>query len=139
MLILGCGKNRGVFLLRWFGSGNAEVKGIRSLNREMAFQVVRSSLARSLHSKEQVPVLLVRMVVCPVLQRGRIQKVTLALRSQIRPTLRILALVPLTVLILIPSIVEFLRKNCSNTSFCIPRMENAFGAWITTRGSPVLM
>jgi hypothetical protein len=68
-----------------------------------------------------------------------IQKVMPALRSQTRPTLRILALVPLTVLILIPSIVEFLRKNCSNTSFCIPRMENAFGAWITTRGSPVLM
>lgn len=104
MLILGCGKNRGVFLLRWFGSGNREVQGIRSLNQEMAFQVVRNSLARSLHSKEQVPVLLVRMVVCPVLQRGMIQKVMPALRSQTRPTLRILALVP-------PHCVDFDTKH----------------------------
>ena len=42
MLILGCGKNRCVFLICWVGIGNAEMKGIRSLNREMAFQVVRS-------------------------------------------------------------------------------------------------
>ena len=123
------------------GSGAIKLDGLKirafgGILSDAFNQLVRSWLARILLSKEQAPVLLVPMVVCPMLQQKRIQKVMLLVRSRIRPTLRLLALIPLTVLSLMPR--ESLLKNCWNTSFCTRHKADAFSAWITTRGSPVL-